>query len=172
MSVKQFSAVYLPLEDRILFGFNTSENELYQFFLTRAVAKSFFLQAEQISEQAFGRQHNERSSKLISEFQKEGLKKQLNFQEQFEGGDTLPLGDDPILVTQVQLENQEDDVRVSLTLVTNQMVGFSLPALQLQAVCVLLEKLAQEALWQISADGVGHSESSSADLVSSSSALH
>ena len=152
MSVKQFSAVYSQLEDRILFGFNTSEGELFQFWLTRALAKSCIDQCDLIVERSFGAQHNERSSKLISEFQKEGLKKQLNFEETFEGGDTSPLGDAPILVAGASLELKDDTVTISLTLASNQVVGFGLPVMQLQPLSLLIEKLAGQANWQIGPD--------------------
>ncbi len=149
MSVKQFSATYSSLEDRIVFGFNTTEGELYSFLLTRAMAKSLIDQAELTVEQSIGAQHNERSSKLISEFQKEGLKKQLNFEEAFEGGDKTPLGSNPILVCQVSMDLQPDTVTISLTLASNQVVGFGLLPVQLQALILLIERLANQADWKI-----------------------
>ena len=152
MSVKQFSAVYAPIEDRIIFGFNTTEDELYSFILTRAIASSFLDQAETTVEQSLSSEHSERSSKLISEFQKEGLKKQLNFEVRFEGGQITPLGKEPILVTQVHLDLKPDNVAISLTLLSNQVVGFSLLAVQLQALTLLLEKLARQACWKIGSD--------------------
>jgi hypothetical protein len=149
MSVKQFSAVYSPLEDRIIFSFNTTEGELYSFVLTRAITASLLDYGELVVEQSLSSQHNERSSKLISEFQKAGLKKQINFAEAFEGGDTTPLGKDPILVSQISLDLKPNTVGVSLTLVSNQIIGFQIAAVQLQALSLLLEKLARQANWKI-----------------------
>jgi hypothetical protein len=141
--------VYSQLEDRISFGFNTTQEELYEFFLTRAITKSLTDQGDKIAEQFHGALHNERSSKLISEFQKDGLKKQINFEDYFEGGRIRPLGEAPILVSQVQFELQNDVVRISITLVTTQIVSFSLAIVQLQALILLLEKLAIQAYWNI-----------------------
>ena len=172
MSVKQFTATYSQIEDRITFGFNTSEGELYQFLLTRAIAKSFLVQSEQISEQSLGAEHNERSSKLISEFQKEGLKKQLSFDETFDGGEITPLGNDPILISAVHLELESEGVRISLTIVSNQVVGFSVPVVQLQALTLLIEKLAQQALWQITTPDDANSSVVPTVLSASSSQLH
>lgn len=152
MSVKQFSATYSLIEDRIIFGFNTTEGELYQFLITRVIAKLFIDQGEKSAEDSLGSQHNERSSKLISEFQKEGLRRQLNFEEKFEGGELTPLGKDPILVTQVVLETLGDEVHISLTLLSNQVVGFKVAIVQLQALILLIEKLAHQAMWQINPD--------------------
>jgi hypothetical protein len=172
MSVKQFSAVYSPLEDRILFGFNTSENELFQFWLTRAIAKSVIDQSDVIAERSLTDQHSERSSKLIAEFQKEGLKKQLSFEESFEGGEKSPLGDDPILVAQAQFKLEGEEVAISLTLASNQAVGFSLLVGQLQAVALLIEKLAEQAQWQITGDIVANLESGVSAVVAASSQVH
>lgn len=149
MSVKQFSAIYSPLEDRIIFSFNTTEGDLYSIVLTRAITASLLDHGEVVVEQSLASQHNERSSKLISAFQKEGLKKQINFAEAFEGGDVTPLGKDPILVAKVALDLKPNTVGVSLTLVNNQVIGFQIAAVQLQALSLLLERLARQANWKI-----------------------
>jgi len=172
MSVKQFSAVYCPIEDRIAFSFNTTEGELYSFILTRALSKSLLEQIELTVEQSFASQHNERSSKLLQEFQKDGLKKQINFEESFDGGATSPLGADPLLVSHVQLDLKPELVSISLTLVSNQVVGFSVLPVQLQALTLLIEKLARQAQWQIMADEPSAAEAVTVALVSPSSQLH
>jgi len=172
VSVKQFSASYIPLEDRIALSLNTTEGELYSFLLTRAITRSWIHFSEAAIEQSIGTEHNERSTKLISEFQKEGLKKQLNFEESFEGGDKAPLGSDPILVAQVQMDLQPDTVTISLTLVTNQVVGFGLPTVQLQALILLFERLASKADWKIAGQEVISIDSSSTAAISPSSQLH
>ena len=152
MSVKQFSALYSQIEDRIFFSFNTSEGDLYQFLFTRGISKLLISQCASVAERSLGEQHGERSSKLISEFQKEGLKKHLSFDDHFEGGQKAPLGGEPILVSHIQLDLQGDVVHISLTLASNLVVGFELPVFQVQALCLLIEKLAKQAHWQIITD--------------------
>ena len=152
MSVKQFSAVYCPIEDRIAFSFNTTEGELYSFLLTRVISKSLLEQSELTVEQSFASQHNERSSKLLQEFQKDGLKKQINFEESFEGGEISPLGSNPLLVSHIKLDLKPELVSISLTLISNQVVGFGVLPVQLQALTLLIEKLARQAQWQIISD--------------------
>jgi hypothetical protein len=150
MGVKQFNAQFLPVEDRIVFNFNTEEGQLYSFLLTRAISRLFINQSELFLQRAIGAEHSERSSKIISEFQKDGLKKQLDFKDTFEGGQIFPIGKEPILVSLVQIELNDNAVRISLSLVSNQVVAFGLPILQLQALVLLLEKLTLQANWQIS----------------------
>ena len=154
VGIKQFSAHWSSLEDRIFFSFNTEEGELFQFWLTRAMSQ-FLLDRSQLTvEQELSIQHSERSSKLISEFQKEGLKKQIHFDETFEGGQTTPLGDDPILVVAINLELAKEGVQVALTLASNQVVRFPLTSTQLQALILLVERLASQAQWKLAEEEV------------------
>ena len=149
MGIKQFNAQYSQIEDRIAFNFNTEEGQLYSFLLTRVMTKSFLVQSEIFLEKATDFEYGERSSKIISEFQKEGLKKQLDFKYVFEGGQTFPLGKNSILVSSVKVELKDRVAQIALTLVSNQVVAFGLPILQLQALALLLEKLIIQASWQI-----------------------
>jgi hypothetical protein len=149
MGIKQFNAQYSLVEDRIAFNFNTEEGQLYGFVLTRVITKSFFVQCEIFLEKAIDIEYGERSSKIVSEFQREGLKKQLDFKDVFEGGQTFPLGKNPILVSSVKVELKDSIAQIVLTLVSNQVVAFGLPILQIQALALLLEKLISQANWQI-----------------------
>ena len=149
MSVKQFSAHYAPLEDRILLRLNTTEGDLCQFWVTRAIAKSLNRHAQLAVEQSVAAEHAERSSKIIAEFQKESLKKQLSFQESFEGGSQTPLGTEPLLITQVQMGAAGEGVAIALTLTTNQILRFALLPMQLQALTLLIERLALQGNWGI-----------------------
>jgi hypothetical protein len=149
MSVKQFSAHYDPLEDRILLRFNTRDGDLYQFWVTRLIAKSLNLHAQSALEQSAAAEHTERSSKIIVEFQKEGLKKQLSFQESFEGGSQMPLGSESILITQVTMEKAGESVVIAFALTTNQILRFSLLPMQVQVFTLLIERLVQQADWRL-----------------------
>jgi hypothetical protein len=149
VSVKQFSAHYAPLEDRILLRLNTTEGDLCQFWVTRAIAKSLNRQAQSAVEQSVAAEHTERSSKIIAEFQKEGLKKQLSFEESFEGGSQTPLGTEPVLITQVTMDKAGEGVAIALTLATNQILRFTLLPMQLQALTLLIERLVLQGDWGI-----------------------
>lgn len=155
-----------------MFSFNTTEGELYCFLLTRAITKSILDQSDLTVEMSLSIQHNERSSKLISEFQREGLKKQVNFEEKFEGGQITPLGDTPSLVSQAVLALKSENISISLTLVTGQVVGFHVGLVQLQALSLLLEKLSHQAHWQISVLPDFDAELSRSITATSSSQVH
>lgn len=149
MSVKQFSANYLTLEDRIQLSLNTTNGELYGFLLTRAQTQAFLRQCDNVIEEGLKANHDERSSKLIQEFHKDKIKKEINFEESFEGGDKAPLGKESILVAGTQVAMQSEMAAISLLLVSDQQVSFSLALGELQAVIVLIEKLAVLANWRI-----------------------
>jgi len=72
----------------------------------------------------------------------------------------------------VQMDLQPDTVTISLTLVTNQVVGFGLPTVQLQALILLFERLASKADWKIAGQEVISIDSSSTAAISPSSQLH
>ena len=149
MSVKQFNASWSAAEDRLLFNFNTTQSELFQFWLTRLLVKTFLEQSQKIISLELGVQHDKRSSQIIYEFQKEQVKKQLTLGDSFEGGQSTPLGNAPVLATGVQMSLEQQVVTISLNLVTGQTVSFHLPLAQLQALIVLLEGLASHASWGI-----------------------
>lgn len=172
MSVKQFSANYAPLEDRIVLRLNTTEGEVYSFWVSRAIAKSLSLHAQSAVEQSVAAKHSERSSKIISEFQKEGLKKQLNFEESFEGGSHSPLGTEPVLITQVTVETVQESVAIAFTLATNQILRFTLLPVQVQAFTLLIERLTQQADWKLHEPSISLDEEPAAGSSQSASQIH
>jgi len=172
MSINQFSASWSQVEDRIHFSFNTIDKELFQFWLTRVVTRSLLDSAQITIEQDLSNFHNERSSKLISEFQKEGLKGRINFEEAFEGGRNTPLGENPILVSAIQIELVEQAATISMTLVNNQMVRFGLTCAQLQALGLLLERLAIQANWNITHQEIGENDGPKRPLINTPPQVH
>jgi hypothetical protein len=172
VSLKQFSAYYAPLEDRIVLHLNTTEGELYSFLVTRAITKSLSLHAQSAVEQSVAAEHTERSSKIIVEFQKEGLKKQLSFEDSFEGGSQAPLGTEPLLITQVTMEIEGESVAIALTLMTNQILRFTLLAVQVQAFTLLLERLAQQADWKLHEPSISLDEEPATENSQPASQLH
>jgi len=154
VSVKQFSASYSAYEDRILLSMNTTEKTIFHFLLTRACCQALLAQIDQVVGEHLMVEHSLRTSQIIGELQKEGLKKQLNFLEAFEGGDQAPLGEGPILVTQTHIEMHNEQALVALTLVNLQLVRFGLNTLQLQALALLLERLAHQAKWALNYVGL------------------
>jgi hypothetical protein len=152
MAIKQFNAGWSKKEDRIFLNLNTSEGELFRFWITRFIAKHLLQGAQSLIQKDLEVKHNPRASQVIQEFQKDAIKKQLDFTEAFEGGEKKPLGADPVLVTGLDLSLKKNIVTVGLQLITNQTASFDLTPSQLQPLIILLEKLTKEADWKLESD--------------------
>jgi len=153
MAIKQFNAGWSKKEDRIFLNFNTSEGELFRFWITRFIAKHLLQGAQSMIQKDLEVKHNPRASQVIQEFQKDAIKKQLDFKEEFEGGEKKPLGDDPVLVIGLNLSLKNNMVTVGLQLITKQTASFDLAPSQLQPLIILLENLTNQADWKIDSEG-------------------
>lgn len=156
MAIKQFNAGWSKKEDRIFLNLNTTEGELYRFWITRFIAKHIIEGAQSLIQKDLEVKHNPRASQVIQEFQKEAIKKQVDFSEEFEGGEKQPLGEDPILVSGLNLSLKQNMISVGLQLVTKKLVSFELSPGQLQPLVVLLENLSNQAEWNLTSDKGGN----------------
>jgi hypothetical protein len=149
MAIKQFNAGWSKVEDRITLSLNTSEGELYRFWITRFIAMHILEGVQSIIQKDLEIKHNARASQVIHEFQKDAIKKQLDFTEEFQGGGITPLGDNPVLVIGLNLSLKNNLVTVGLQLVTKQTASFDLAPGQLQSLLILLENLVSQANWKL-----------------------
>lgn len=147
MTIKQFNAGWSKKEDRIFLNLNTSEGDLYRLWITRFIAKHLLQGLQQLIQKDLEVKHNPRASQVIQEFQKEVIKKQESFSDVFEGGDKLPLGDEPILVIGLNLTLKQNIISVGLQLETNKLLSFELTINQVQPLVVLIENLTNQADW-------------------------
>jgi hypothetical protein len=166
MAIKQFNAGWSKKEDRITLSLNTSEGEVFRFWITRFIAKHLLQGSQSMIQANLETKHNARASQVIQEFQKDAVKEQLNLHESFEGGDKTPLGDEPVLVIGLNLQSNNKAVTIGLQLDIGKTATFELPLGQLQPLIVLLEKLAADADWQLSSE-----DSSTSNLMHSSDSL-
>ena len=155
MSIKQFNAGWSKKEDRITLSLNTSDGEVFRFWVTRFIAKHLLQGSQSMIQANLEAKHNARASQVIQEFQKDVVKQQLNLHEPFEGGDKTPLGNEPVLVIGLNIQSNNHSVTIGLQLDIGKTVSFELSLGQLQPLIVLLEKLAADADWQINAEGSG-----------------
>ena len=149
MAIKQFNAGWSKKEDRIVLNLNTNEGELYRFWITRFIATHILEGAQSMIQKDLEVKHNPRASQVIQEFQKDAIKKQLDFNEEFEGGEKKPLGNDPVLVIGLNLSLKKNMVTVGFQLITKQTASFDLAPTQLQPLVILLENLAAQANWKL-----------------------
>ena len=164
MSIKQFNGEWVCQQDRVLFRFNTSEDQEFSFWLTRYVLKGLLEGAQQLSAQALAQVHPPQVARVVQSFQQASVAEQLNFQETFQEAKERPMGDTPLLVTGLMLNQQGEAVTLKLDVASGKSVQVQMNPQVLQVMLALLDKLQGIAQW-----GVGLSAAQ--DVTSPSSGL-
>ena len=114
MGIHQLSVVYDEVQDRLLWRINTHEAQEYRFWMTRRLMlrlmphlKNHWVQAESrqagLSTQPPATQH------LMADFQRQAFLQKADFKQPFAPAQVpsaLPLGEAPMLVTEVQITPQ------------------------------------------------------------------
>ena len=111
MQIHQMSVTYLPEQDRILMRVNTTEGEEMRMWLTRRLMVGLWpllsklltehlLKLESAGASLAGA--NPELKKMLADFRKEEFLQHADFDTPYqEGQDRLPLGEEPLLVTDV-----------------------------------------------------------------------
>ena len=151
MSIKQFNGSYMPNEDRLMFRFNTVEDDEYRFWFTRRVTLFILAATDHLVEKKLEQKHDKPAAKAITQFQQETVKEQTKFTNDYQVASKYPIGADPVLVMDVKCAmTQVESVDVlSLDLVlpggSNLNLKLTLPILQTMR--LLLERLAAQGNW-------------------------
>ena len=149
MSIKQFNGEWVCQQDRVLFSFNTSEDQEFSFWFTRYVLKGLLAGAQQLNVQALAQTHSPQVAQVIQSFQQASVTQQLNFQETFQSAKQKPIGDTPLLVTGVMLNRQGEVVTLKLDLESAKSVQVQMTPEVLQVMLALLDKLQGVAQWGV-----------------------
>ena len=159
MSIKQFNGEWVCQQDRVLFRFNTSEDQEFSFWLTRYVLKRLLQGAQQLSVQALAQVHPPQVAQVMQSFQQESVTQQLNFQETFQAAKEKPMGETPLLVTGLMLNQTGDEVTLKFDLESGKSVEVKMNPSVLHVMLALLDKLQGLAQW-----GVGLAAADDASL--------
>jgi len=151
MSIKQFNGSYMPNEDRIMFRFNTAEDDEYRFWLTRRVTLFILAATDHLVEKKLEQKHDKPAAKAIAQFQQEAVKEQVQFTNEYQVATKYPIGADPVLVmdvkcTMMQVENL-DVLSMDLVMPGGANLNLKLTVPILQTMRLLLERLAAQANW-------------------------
>lgn len=114
MGIHQLSVAFDEMQDRLLWRINTHEGQEFRFWLTRRlmarlmpVLLTHWVQAE--SRQAGLSTQSESTQHMMADFQRHAFLENADFKQPFapaQAPDALPLGDAPMLVTEVQVTPQ------------------------------------------------------------------
>lgn len=152
MSIKQFNGEWVAREDRVLFRFNTSEDQEFSFWLTRFVVKSLIQGTQQLAVQNLEKQHPPQVAQAMQEFQQQAVAQGANFQETYQASSQKPLGDEPLLVTGLVLNQNGDQTSIEFQLITQKSVNVQMNQSVLQVMVTLLNKLQEVAQWGVGFD--------------------
>ena len=151
MSIKQFNGSYMAHEDRLMFRFNTVDDNEYRFWFTRRVALFILAATEHLVEKKLEQAHPKPAAKAIAQFQQEAVKEQTQFTNDYAPASKYPIGADPVLVmdvkcTMMQVENV-DVLSLDLVMPGGSNLNLKLTVPILQTMRLLLERLAAQANW-------------------------
>ncbi len=158
MSIKQFNGEWVCQQDRVLFRFNTSDDQEFSFWLTRYVLKGLLQGAQQLTVQALARKHPPQVAQVMQSFQQASVTQQLNFQETFQVAKDKPMGEVPLLVTGLMLNQTGEEVTLKLDVESGQSVAVKMSPTVLNVMLALLDKLQGIADWGV---GLGLAEDAS-----------
>ena len=149
MPIKQFSGQWAADEDRLLFRFNTADGREFRFWLTRHITRGLIEGSQRVVTAVLKKKFAPETAEAIHEFQQQSVMQTTKFNEPYESGDNLVLGEHPILVTGLTMQPEKELMSVDLRLATKQNVNFRIPLPVFQKMILLLDKLQAQANWGV-----------------------
>ena len=149
MSIKQFNGEWVAREDRVLFRFNTSQDQEFSFWLTRFVVKSLIQGSQQLAVQTLEKKHPPQVAQAMQEFQQQAVAQRANFQETYQAPSQKPLGNEPLLVTGLVINQNGDQTSIEFQLITQKSVNVQMNQSVMQVMITLLNKLQEAAQWGV-----------------------
>lgn len=154
MSIKQFNGEWVAREDRVLFRFNTLEDQEFSFWLTRYVVKSLIQGAQQLAVKTLEKEHPPQVAQAMQAFQQQAVAQRANFQETYQAPSQKPLGNEPLLVTGLVMNQNGDQTSIEFQLVTQKSVNVQMNQSVMQVMITLLNKLQEAAQWGVGFESV------------------
>lgn len=166
MSINQLNVTYNDRHDRMLLRLNTRAGQEFRFWLTRRLV----LRLKPVLKQALGRLEStmpnvvapdESSREVLTELKHEAFLEQADFKSPYaEQATQLPLGEEPMLVTEVKMNSIAGGLNMQfrdagLPDGGGQMVEMVVTAELLHALMELLEAAMVSAQWLEAANDVG-----------------
>jgi len=130
VKINQVNFSYSPLEDRLLFRFNTLNKTEFRMWLTRAMSIKLLGQLYQVAEVNLMRERpglGVVAMRTVGEFRREVVLAKADYVQPFSSGaEIFPLGSQPILVTDVVMDSSRAVSVVTFQLAGGQGVNLSL----------------------------------------------
>ena len=150
MRIKQLNGTYVPVEDRLIFRFNTDQGDEFVFLFTRAITRRVLNTLGTMTTRNLARQHTEEVAQVVQEFEKEALAKTTDYSSQYAPGQKFPMGQAPALVVDIKTPPAPDEIlALDLELANRLTANLKLTRELAQNISILLEKLAGGAGWDL-----------------------
>lgn len=149
MGIKQFNGEWVSQEDRVMFRFNTHENQEFSFWLTRRMVQALLQGTQQLSVHSLEKTHAPHVAQAVQAFQQQAVAQRVTFRDGYESAAEKPLGEQALLVVGLVMNQDEEHTHIEFQLVTGQRVNLNLPQTVLQLLVTLLNKLQDNAAWGV-----------------------
>jgi hypothetical protein len=130
VEINQVNFSYSPLEDRLLFRFNTLNKTEFRMWLTRAMGIKMLGQLHRVVKINLWREQPGLAAiamKTVEEFRREAVLSKADYVQSFSSdAEIFPLGSLPVLVTDIIMDSSEPISVVTFQLVVGQDVCLSL----------------------------------------------
>jgi hypothetical protein len=119
MNIHQLSLHHDALQDRLLLRINTTGKEELRVWLTRRLALGLQPHLERLGLDILAPKptpqtpvHSEQTRQMMAEFKQQENLDKADFSTPYTEADTLPLGPEPLLITDIQMSPQTDGTLV------------------------------------------------------------
>ena len=151
--ITQLNATYVPLEDRVLFRFNTRDSSEYRLWLTRAMVAGVLRACGDVAVKVAATEHPMAYAKEISDFKQDAVAQSTQFTE-FKPAAVLPMGEAPVLVHRVDFTLEGPIFALAFALVTQQTITLRLNDDLFSKFRLLLDAIEKKASWGLSSPAV------------------
>ncbi len=167
MGIKQFNGEWVALEDRVHFRFNTTEGAEYRFWLTRRIVQALIAGTQHTAVKTLEKNHSPQVAQAMQAFQQQAVAQQANFQDHYQDAAEKPLGEEPLLVVGLVINQNNEQIAVEFQLSNGQSLQIQMGQHVVQVMVTLLNKLQETAQW-----GVGLHEGVEAPVLTSDTTQH
>jgi hypothetical protein len=167
MGLKQINGNYDLGQDRILLRINLDGGEEYRLWITRQITDRFLAAIYAYIAHRIANKFPPLVASAAADFEKDALRAQVKIDSSFVPGTKLPLGETPILATDMKSAEQGENLSVDLTLTSGHNLNLCLAPTHAELFRVAFEELQKKGSW-----GLNRQEADYSPPASSSHAVH
>lgn len=158
MQIHQLNVSHVEVQDRLLLRLNTRSAEEFRFWLTRRMTLRLIPALDQTlgqleANQAHMMTPEPASQQMLTELKRDAFLQEADFRTPYaEQAQTWPLGDEPMLVTDVELQRQGSGVLITLKdrqagPASDTICQLNMPVTMLHGLAHLLHQAMEKAQW-------------------------